>query len=35
MRLVEPLTAPYYGIGADRDAVAILMPDLSNELIQW
>ena len=35
MRLVEPLTAPYYGIGSDRDAVAILMPDLSNELIEW
>lgn len=35
MRLVEPLTAPYYGIGSDRDGVAILMPDLSNELIEW
>lgn len=35
MRLVEPLTAPYYGIGSDRDAVAILMPDLSDELIEW
>ena len=35
MRLVEPLVAPYYGIGAERDGIAILMPDLSGELINW
>ena len=35
MRLVEPLTTPYHGIGSERDGVAILMPDLSNELIEW
>jgi hypothetical protein len=35
MRLVEPVVAPYLGIGAAGDAVAILMPDLSRELIAW
>ena len=35
MRLVEPLVAPYLGSGSDGDAVAILMPDLSRELIAW
>jgi hypothetical protein len=35
MRLVEPLVAPYLGIGSAGEAVAILMPDLSRELILW
>ena len=35
MRLVEPLVAPYLGIGSDGDAIALLMPDLSRELIAW
>jgi hypothetical protein len=35
MRLVEPLVAPYLGIGSAGEAVAILMPDLSRELIPW
>jgi hypothetical protein len=35
MRLVEPLVTPYLGIGSAGDAVAILMPDLSRELIAW
>jgi hypothetical protein len=35
MRLVEPLVTPYLGTGSDGDAVAILMPDLSRELIAW
>ena len=26
---------PYLGAAADGDGVAILMPDLSNELIAW
>ena len=34
-RLVDPLVAPYLGAGRDGGAVAILMPDLSNELIAW
>jgi Phosphotransferase enzyme family len=33
--LVEPLVAPYLGAGSDGDSVAILMPDLSVELIAW
>lgn len=33
--LVEPLVAPYFGTGSDGDGVAILMPDLSAELIAW
>ena len=35
MRFVEPLVAPYLGIGSAGEAVAILMPDLSRELIPW
>jgi hypothetical protein len=35
VRLVEPLVAPYLGIGSAGEAVAILMPDLSRELIPW
>jgi hypothetical protein len=35
LRLAEPLVAPYLGVAADRDGVAILMPDLSAELIAW
>ncbi len=35
MRLVEPLTAPYLGAGSDGEAIAMLMPDLSDELIAW
>jgi hypothetical protein len=35
MRLVEPLVTPYLGIGSAGEAVAILMPDLSRELIPW
>ena len=35
LRLAEPLTAPYLGVGSDGAAVAILMPDLSDELIAW
>jgi Phosphotransferase enzyme family. len=34
-RLVDPLVAPYLGVGSDGESVAILMPDLSNELIAW
>jgi hypothetical protein len=33
--LVEPLVAPYLGTGSDGEDVAILMPDLSGELIEW
>jgi hypothetical protein len=35
LRLVEPLVAPYVGAASDGETVAILMPDLSNELIAW
>lgn len=35
MLLVEPLVAPYLGAAADGEGVAILMPDLSAELIAW
>lgn len=35
VRLVEPLVAPYLGVASDGDGVAILMPDLSAELIAW
>ena len=35
IRLVEPLVAPYYGTGSAGDAIAILMPDLSRDLIAW
>ncbi len=30
LRLAEPLIAPYLGVGSDGEAVAILMPDLSD-----
>jgi aminoglycoside phosphotransferase (APT) family kinase protein len=33
--LVEPLVAPYLGTASDGAGVAILMPDLSAELIAW
>jgi hypothetical protein len=33
--LAEPLVAPYHGAAADGTSVAILMPDLSAELIGW
>lgn len=33
--LVEPLVAPYLGAASDGDGIAILMPDLSAELIAW
>jgi aminoglycoside phosphotransferase (APT) family kinase protein len=35
LRLVEPLVAPYLGVASDGDSIAILMPDLSAELIAW
>jgi phosphotransferase family enzyme len=35
IRLVEPLVAPYFGTGSAGEAIAILMPDLSRELIAW
>ena len=35
LRLVEPLWAPYLGAAEDGTAAAILMPDLSAELIAW
>ena len=35
LRLVEPLWAPYLGAAEDGHAAAILMPDLSGELIAW
>ena len=35
LRLVEPLWAPYLGAGEDGTAAAILMPDLSTDLIAW
>ena len=35
LRLVEPLWAPYLGAAEDGNAAAILMPDLSAELIAW
>jgi hypothetical protein len=33
--LAPPLVAPYYGAAADGTSVAILMPDLSTELLGW
>jgi hypothetical protein len=33
--LAPPLVAPYHGAGADGTSVAILMPDLSLELLGW
>ena len=35
MRLAEPLVAPYLGAGSDGPSIAMLMPDLTNELIAW
>jgi hypothetical protein len=35
LRLAEPLVAPYLGTGSDGPSIAMLMPDLSNELIAW
>ena len=35
LRLVDPLVTPYLGVASDGDGVAILMPDLSDELIAW
>jgi hypothetical protein len=35
LRLAEPLVAPYLGTGSAGESVAILMPDLSAELIAW
>jgi len=35
LRLVRPLVAPYLGVASDGGGVAILMPDLSAELIAW
>jgi hypothetical protein len=35
LRLAEPLVAPYLGAGSDGPAIAMLMPDLTNELIAW
>jgi hypothetical protein len=33
--LADPLVAPYYGAAADGTSVAILMPDLSGQLVTW
>lgn len=33
--LADPLVAPYHGAAADGTAVAILMPDLSAQLLAW
>ena len=35
VHLVEPLVAPYLGVAADGPGIAILMPDLTGELIAW
>ena len=35
LRLAEPLVAPYLGVASDGGGIAILMPDLSRELIAW
>jgi hypothetical protein len=35
LRLAEPLVAPYLGVGSDGPSVAMLLPDLTNELIGW
>jgi hypothetical protein len=35
LRLAEPLVAPYLGAGSDGPSIAMLMPDLTNELIAW
>jgi phosphotransferase family enzyme len=35
LRLAEPLVAPYLGAAGDGPSIAMLMPDLTNELIAW
>src|SRR4051812_1177965 len=35
IHLAEPLVAPYLGVASDGEGIALLMPDLSNELIEW
>jgi hypothetical protein len=35
LRLAEPLVAPYLGAASDGPSIAMLMPDLSDELIAW
>jgi hypothetical protein len=35
LRLAEPLVAPYLGAASDGPSIAMLMPDLTNELIAW
>jgi len=35
LHLAEPLVAPYLGVAADGDGIAILMPDLSREFFAW
>lgn len=35
LHLVEPVVAPYLGTASDGAGIAILMPDLSAELIAW
>jgi hypothetical protein len=35
LHLVEPLVAPYYGVASEGEGIAVLMPDLSSELIAW
>ena len=35
LHLAEPLVAPYLGVASDGDGIALLMPDLSGDLIAW
>lgn len=35
LRLPESIVAPYLGVAGDGDGAAVLMPDLSAELIAW
>ena len=35
LHLAEPLVAPYLGVASDGDGIALLMPDLSSDLIAW
>lgn len=35
LRLAEPLVAPYLGVGSDGPSIAMLMPDLTSELLAW
>ncbi len=35
LRLAEPLAAPYLGVGSDGPSIAMLMPDLTSELLAW